>query len=252
MANFIDVGFLVAALAACVAVIFGMVGPVKGGGMALSSTFAWHPILMSVAFPCLMMLGRWAYVSDEIGDKETQRSVHRGLMMLATFIGIAGYVMIFMAHLPLKTFFGYNFSTKKWAVPTRVAHDWLGYAILLMTLAQSAMGLYKLMSAREGRSIFKFHGTMGKVVMVLSAVNICLACIFWGWSPGYKIFVALLTVSVTAFGTFTQLRKAPENTPSNRSVSAKSLKSTPDNPYEGQALLTGCPRLRPGPVSLVE
>ena len=32
MANFIDVGFLVAALAACVAVIFGMVGPVKGGG----------------------------------------------------------------------------------------------------------------------------------------------------------------------------------------------------------------------------
>ena len=56
-----------------------------------------------------------------------------------------------MAHLPLKSFFGYNFSTKKWAVPTRVAHDWLGYAILLMTLAQSAMGLYKLMSAREGR-----------------------------------------------------------------------------------------------------
>jgi hypothetical protein len=61
--------------------------------------------------------------------------------------------MIFMAHLPLKTFFGYNFSTKKWAVPYRVAHDWLGYAILLMTLAQSAMGLYKLMSAREGRSV---------------------------------------------------------------------------------------------------
>ena len=61
-------------------------------GMALSSTFTWHPILMSIGFPCLMMLGRWAYVSDEIGDKETQRSVHRGLMMLATLIAIAGYV----------------------------------------------------------------------------------------------------------------------------------------------------------------
>ena len=57
-----------------------------------------------------------------------------------------------MAHLPLKSFFGYNFSTKKWAAPTRVAHDLLGYAILLMALAQSAMGLYKLMSAREGHS----------------------------------------------------------------------------------------------------
>ena len=47
-------------------VIVGMVGPVKGGGGSLSSTFTWHPILMSIGFPCLMMMGRWAYVTDAL------------------------------------------------------------------------------------------------------------------------------------------------------------------------------------------
>ena len=45
MANFIDVGFLVAALAACVAVIFGMVGPVKGGGHSAQRTSTVRAVL---------------------------------------------------------------------------------------------------------------------------------------------------------------------------------------------------------------
>ena len=205
--------FIVAALAACIAVIVGMVGPVKGGGMPLNSAFTWHPILMSVAFPCLMMLGRWAYVSDELYDKDKKRSLHRSLMMLATLFGFAGYVAIFLAHLPNKTFFGYNFSTHKWGVATRVAHDWIGYLILVMTISQSAMGLSKLAGLRDGRAIFKFHGTLGKVIMVLSAVNVVLACVFWGWSTGYKIFVALLTVAVTAFAAFTPAKQSDETQP---------------------------------------
>ncbi|CAK9042799.1 unnamed protein product [Durusdinium trenchii] len=105
MAKPTDVVFVAGAIATCVAVTVGMVGPVTGGGKSLSSAFTWHPILMSVAFPCLMMLGRWAYVSDEIGDKEQQRSLHRIFMMLASLIAVGGYVAIFMAHLPLHTFF---------------------------------------------------------------------------------------------------------------------------------------------------
>lgn len=62
-------------------------------------------------------------------------------MMLASLTAIGGYVAIFMAHLPLKSFFGYNFSTHKWAVPSRVAHDILGYSILILTLTQATMGL---------------------------------------------------------------------------------------------------------------
>lgn len=213
MAKPTDVVFVAGAIATCVAVTVGMVGPVTGGGKSLSSAFTWHPILMSVAFPCLMMLGRWAYVSDEIGDKEQQRSLHRIFMMLASLIAVGGYVAIFMAHLPLHTFFGYNFSTHKWAVPTRVAHDILGYGILILTLAQSSMGLCKLASLREGRGIFKFHGTLGKAIMVLSSVNIVLACVFWSWSTGYKILVALLTVTVSGFAAFSPLRRAEESEP---------------------------------------
>jgi len=42
-----------------------------------------------------MMLGRWAYVSDELYDKDKKRSLHRSLMMLATLFGFAGYVTWF-------------------------------------------------------------------------------------------------------------------------------------------------------------
>lgn len=62
-------------------------------------------------------------------------------------------VAIFLAHLPNKTFFGYNFSTHKWGVATRVAHDWIGYLILVMTISQSAMGLSKLAGLRDGRAL---------------------------------------------------------------------------------------------------
>jgi len=55
--------------------------------------------------------------------------------------------------LPNKTFFGYNFSTHKWGVATRVAHDWIGYLILVMTISQSAMGLSKLAGLRDGRAL---------------------------------------------------------------------------------------------------
>ena len=214
MVNTTDAAFLVGAIAACVAVTVGMIGPVTGGGKSLSSAFTWHPILMSVAFPCLMMLGRWAYVSDEMGDKERQRSLHRIFMMLAAVVALGGYVAIFLAHLPLKTFFGYNFSTHKWAVPTRVLHDILGYGILFLTLAQSLMGLYKLAKVREGTlGIFKFHGTLGKVIMTLSSVNIVLACIFWSWSLWYKILVAVLTLAVTAVAVFSPVRRVPESEP---------------------------------------
>eukprot|EP00438_Fugacium_kawagutii_P030771 Skav212116 [mRNA] locus=scaffold386:8026:10438:+ [translate_table: standard] len=119
--------------------------------MSLSSKFTWHPILMSAAFPCLMMMGRWAYVTESIGDKEAQRSVHRMLMLGGCPVGRE--VAIFLAHLPLKSFFGYNFSTGKWGTPTRVAHDLIGYAILLMTLAQCAMGLRKIAGLNEGTSV---------------------------------------------------------------------------------------------------
>lgn len=49
--------------------------------------------------------------------------------------------------------------------------------------------------------------------MLLSAVNIFLACIFWSWSMGYKLLVAGLTLLVTALAAFSPPRKSEETAP---------------------------------------
>ncbi|CAJ1384708.1 unnamed protein product, partial [Effrenium voratum] len=101
-------GLLFLVVLGCLAaVIVGMLGPVQGG-MKLDTAFTWHPILMS-----FMVLGRWAYVTDSLGDKAKQRPVHRALMVLAALFAIGGYVAIFLAHRKIPSFFGYNFKTHK-------------------------------------------------------------------------------------------------------------------------------------------
>lgn len=53
---------------------------------------------------------------------------------------------------PLKvkkpSFFGYDFKNHKWAVPSRVIHDFLGYGVLLLTLAQATMGCLAILLGR--------------------------------------------------------------------------------------------------------
>ena len=68
--------------------------------MSLSSSFTWHPILMTLAFSCCMVLGRWAYVTESIGEKPKQRPVHRAFMILASLLAIGGYIAVFLAHAP--------------------------------------------------------------------------------------------------------------------------------------------------------
>lgn len=133
----VDALFFLAAFVTPVAVCIAML---VEGKAKLNSSFTWHPILMSLAFSCCMVLGRWAYVTDSLGDKVKQRPVHRGLMILAALFAIGGYVAIFLAHLKVHKFYGYDFKHHAWAVPGRVIHDLLGYGILLLTLAQAGMG----------------------------------------------------------------------------------------------------------------
>ena len=92
--------------------------------------YSWHPILMTVAFPGLMTLGRWSYKTEPSWgmEKSTQRTVHGLFMGLATIVALVGYLCIFMAHLPKKQFFGYNFADGKWEPETkRVVHSILGW-----------------------------------------------------------------------------------------------------------------------------
>ena len=141
----VDALFFIAAFATPVAVCIGMLAEGKGSvATKLSTSFTWHPILMTLAFSCFMVLGRWAYVTDSLGDKVKQRPVHRAFMALGALFALGGYAAIFVAHVQKPTFFGYNFHTRSWAVPTRVLHDLFGYGVLLLTLTQASMGLQKL------------------------------------------------------------------------------------------------------------
>ncbi|CAE6964394.1 unnamed protein product [Symbiodinium natans] len=195
--------FFLAALLVPLAVIWGLLGDHPGGGLKLSAAFAWHPILMSIAFPCLMVLGRWAYVTDLIEEKGLRRTLHGSIMALAALVALGGYAAMFKAHWPIKQYFGYNFTTHEWTVPARVIHDLIGYSILALVLFQATIGMAKIVKLQNKIKSFTFHGTLGKVIMILSAVNILVACVFWKWTAGYKILVAVLAVAATALGVLT-------------------------------------------------
>jgi len=171
--------------------------------MPVSIWFTWHPILMSLAFPCLMTLGRWTYLMDPSWglDKEDRRQLHRAIMLAAVFILIVAYLCIFMAHLPGLMFFGYNFKTGAWKEWSRIAHAWFGYGAVMLALAQASMGMMKLSTLREtGERRFTFHGSLGKGIMILASLALFAAIWFWGgWGKGLKFVLVLLTACTATY-----------------------------------------------------
>jgi len=178
---------------------FGIFGPVTGGGMDPKGWFPWHPVLMSLSFPCLMLLGRWSYIA---GDRplDSQRKLHALLMALATIAMLIGYLAIFQSHLELGKFFGYDFKKKVWSDPLRILHVYLGYALILGVLAQAVIGARKMQFLAMGQRILTFHGTLGKALIVGGAVNVAVAVLFWGWTTSLKVPLYALSLLAAVFG----------------------------------------------------
>lgn len=197
----VDILFLCLGASSAVLVAVGLLGPVEGSTGA-GKVFSWHPVLMGVAFPCLMVLGRWSYITQTLGDKPAQRSVHRIFMMSAAVAAIAGYVCIFLAHAPSQKFFGYDFKQQTWGTPSRVAHSLLGYVVLGLVLAQACMGIAKAAGLERNEKIFTFHGQLGKAIMGLALVVIILACAFWSWSLPFKLAVGACASAAILCGIF--------------------------------------------------
>merc|ERR1711865_856149 len=118
------------------------------GSIPMSSWFGWHPVLMTLAFPCLMTWGRWSYALDASWglDKPMRRFAHRILMCSAALVMLFGYLAIFMAHSTggNKMYFGYDFKSHQWHEWKRVAHSWIGYGVIFLVVAQAMMGTKKL------------------------------------------------------------------------------------------------------------
>lgn len=205
MSAIADACVLIIALAAFIFFTVGMWAPVTGGSMPIKEWFSWHPVLMSLAFPCLMVLGRWTYVADTTlwgSDKTTRRILHKAIMGTAAGVALIGYLCIFMSHLPKGQFLGYDFQEGAWKEWRRVAHVWSGYATLILVIGQSCMGVLKIRALDGGNRILTFHGMLGKFIIVLATVTLAAAISFWGWSPGFKIILYLLVCASAGFAVF--------------------------------------------------
>eukprot|EP00448_Togula_jolla_P020705 CAMPEP_0170583960 /NCGR_PEP_ID=MMETSP0224-20130122/8430_1 /TAXON_ID=285029 /ORGANISM="Togula jolla, Strain CCCM 725" /LENGTH=222 /DNA_ID=CAMNT_0010907355 /DNA_START=56 /DNA_END=724 /DNA_ORIENTATION=- len=202
MALLADILVALVAVAVPLTVYYGMFGNIAGGKMEYSNWFSWHPIFMALAFPGMMTLGRWSYMVDASWsklEKGTRRKAHAVAMGLAVLFAAVGYLCVFKAHLPKGQFFGYDFQLSAWKPWSRVAHVWAGYLVLTLSFAQAAMGAVKMIHLQSGEKILRFHGTLGKIIVLLSAVAVLLAIYLWSWSPAMKAILGVLTILGAGF-----------------------------------------------------
>mmetsp|Transcript_125138 Transcript_125138/g.359348 ORF Transcript_125138/g.359348 Transcript_125138/m.359348 type:complete len:226 (-) Transcript_125138:106-783(-) len=196
-----------------VLVAFGIFGGIEGGGSPTTGWFGWHPVLMTLACPCLMPIGRLAYLAPPswpgLSTPEGRRTVHGAIMSFSLTAMLLGYFCIFKAHLAQHKFFGYDFHRGAWAEWARVAHAWLGYVVISLSFFQAVVGIAKLNSHKLGERRFRFHGQVGKATMFAGAAVMLLAVKFWAWSMSIKIAVVALVVSAVFIGV-SQPRPAPE------------------------------------------
>eukprot|EP00929_Paragymnodinium_shiwhaense_P100664 TRINITY_DN63174_c0_g1_i3.p1 TRINITY_DN63174_c0_g1~~TRINITY_DN63174_c0_g1_i3.p1 ORF type:complete len:230 (+),score=28.30 TRINITY_DN63174_c0_g1_i3:117-806(+) len=192
---------------------YGIWGDVQGGNIPTKVWFGWHPVLTTLAFPGLMLLGRWSYISDSVpgtdglsaadGKKQARRPLHRFVMSLAAIVALLGYLAIFMAHLPKGQFLGYDFKTGAFKPWRKLVHIYLGYTVLLAMVAQAVMGFLKLQALdSSGAKSFTFHGQLGKSIIFLGSANIAIAASFWMWSAAYAWSVAAVALLCGSLGAF--------------------------------------------------
>jgi len=219
MSTFKDTLAILCTLAVPVLTVVGMFTQVQGGGKKPNEWFPWHPILMALAFPCLMVLGRWSYKADAswgLPDIQSRRLLHRTFMVLAAGVAIVGYLCIFMSHLEMHSFFGYDFANGTWKPWLRILHVYLGYASLILTLAQAMMGFSKKSTLEvEGKRVFTFHGTLGKVIIALGAAAVVAAVWFWSWGPELRVPLTVACVLSFSFAVSPKADPGPtsEETP---------------------------------------
>lgn len=200
MGGLTDIG---ACLCTCVVVVLvcvGMFADVKGGNMPPQKWFPWHTVFMTLSFLCLMPLGRYAYIFEQ--GSSNRRSIHKFVQSFAVIAMLVGYLCIFMAHLPAQKYFGYDFKHGKWSPDyKRVLHAWIGYALLLLVLIQAAVGFMKAASyAKEKGSIYKWHGSLGKAIMLLGGINVLLAIRFWAWNKSMQVPLYIFTIASMLIG----------------------------------------------------
>ncbi|CAJ1353199.1 unnamed protein product [Effrenium voratum] len=139
------------------------------GGTGPWNVFTWHVVCMGLAWPCLAVLGYWAYKADGGAEKETRRSAHMLSMLGVAGLSAAGYFFVFRAHVENgEGQLGGLKGTSLTRGSLRFAHVVLGYLVLLGALAQVPLGLWKrrLLGASPPVRAFAWHGTLGRALLL--------------------------------------------------------------------------------------
>lgn len=166
-------------------------------GLPKAVWFIWHPILMTMGFAAMMSIGRRVYHID-MSDmaKPARRRLHAALMVCAAFSVLVGYVCIFMAHLPMEQFFGYDFKKKEWKPWERVVHVYMGYASVALVLFQVIVGGMKYQWLQVGHYTYRFHGDVGRITHVMGIATICMGVIIMAsWSIIARVIICLIVAS---------------------------------------------------------
>lgn len=195
MADFLtSFGVLLCCITLFTLTMVQMLGNVPGGKRSLAVAFTWHPILMTLGIPVLMVLGRWSYIAGNTKDDSfeevlgSRRHLHRRINTIATLVTMGGYIAILVADIPAGHVLGYDFSTHKWQCASKVAHSIFGTLVVLGVIVQALMGAFKLWLLESGFiKVFRAHGTVGKLLIAGGAINILLAYLFEGWLLDFKV-----------------------------------------------------------------
>ena len=185
------------------------------GGTGPSNVFTWHIVSMGVAWPCLGVLGYWAYKSDALSgyEKNSRRTLHMLCMLGVGILSASGYFALFKAHQNNGEgqLGGLVLEGSKWTLERGVArfvHVLIGYLVVLGVLLQVCMGFWKryVLLKYEVKTV-TWHGSFGKVLLLASLAATCIGV--WldinrkgGFPLSLKLAVSAVLPSVGAL-TFT-------------------------------------------------
>lgn len=177
----------------------GIWGDVQGGRVPMSSWYGFHPVLMVSSFMGIMVLARWAYMTESpLGPKPTRRRIHGILMCVALVLGSVGYYSIFRSDEDARQ--PSNTMKHDWEPWRRTAHVYTGYSAIILAVAQAFMGITKYCLLQLGEKMFEYHSALGKVIIFLGGANILLATSFQTWGSGISLLMGLLTGVCTFIG----------------------------------------------------
>lgn len=186
----------------------------SSSGPGAGNVFTYHPILMSFGF-ILLNSGTLSYYSkceEDLSPKlhlQKQRFLHANIQILGSVSILIGIVCIWISHAKKgQSQFGLESTLIK------KAHVWLGWSIVLLLCLQVIVGALKY--SKPEVKFAKWHGKLGKVILLFGLLNINIAIFFWSWSLNLKAFLIFLltlligsTILVFSIGRDARMLKMP-------------------------------------------